>query len=94
MDKSRKDNVRAGAEAGQAATIPGPKPGDFMLGSPESRAAARAMAEKQAEGRTCIVIVTCQAKDGKADPEKPRQYFELGENGNLIPVELKGANHR
>jgi|HubBroStandDraft_4_1064222.scaffolds.fasta_scaffold1329925_1 hypothetical protein len=46
------------------------KPGDFPLGSMESRAAARALAERKNEGKRILMIQFIPARVGHPDVEK------------------------
>jgi hypothetical protein len=47
MDKYNRDRGKQPDDFSQAATLSGPKPGDFSLGSLQSRAAARCILEQR-----------------------------------------------
>jgi hypothetical protein len=62
------DNARANANL--SATNAGPKPGDYPLGSTESRVAARALADRlTASGEVLRVIV-----EHIGSPERDREF--------------------
>jgi hypothetical protein len=70
-------------ESAKSREISGPKPGDYELGSLESRAAARAMHDAQPIEESCKVLLICKRPDG----EVVRVF--TGKGGQVLKTEAQ-----